>query len=71
MTNTPELLLCPFCGSEPEMIHIGNEHTKSRKIEIKCSGLFCRVKMTNGSIYNNFDWLEEVSVKAWNTRHGQ
>lgn len=65
--TTPELLPCPFCGTEPEMIHIGNEYTKSRKIEIKCPG--CRAKLINAAIHHGFDWLEEVTAKAWNKRH--
>lgn len=64
-----ELAPCPFCGSEPEMKYTGNEWTKSRKIEIKCPG--CRVKLINASMKHGFDWLEDVTVKAWNTRHGQ
>ncbi len=57
---------CPFCGSEPEVSHIGNNHTKKRTIEIKCKG--CNVKMRNSAMKNNFSWLESVSVKKWNNR---
>lgn len=58
------LCLCPFCGGDPVMSHIGNEWTKSRKIEIKCKG--CRVKRIDAAISHGFDWLEEVSIKNWN-----
>jgi hypothetical protein len=61
---------CPYCGSDKiELNHIGNEYTKSRKIEIKCTG--CRVKRQDAAIKHGFDWLENISVKAWNQRHTQ
>ncbi len=59
---------CPFCGSEAKMKFIGNDYTKSRTIEVKCSNVNCRAKMKNGAIRFNFDWLEDISIKAWNRR---
>jgi len=60
------LLNCPFCGSEPVVKHIGNEHTKKRSIEIKCSK--CRIKRIDGAIRFSFAWLERIAVEAWNQR---
>ena len=66
--NTKELTLlnCPFCGTEPEVGHIGNDHTKRREIEIKCPK--CRIKRTDAALRYGFDFLEKVAVEAWNQR---
>lgn len=64
-----ELLPCPFCGGTPEVRRQGNNHTKSRKLVIRCPD--CRIERTNAAIRHGFDWLEEVSFKAWNTRAQQ
>ena len=61
-----ELLDCPFCGGEPKIKHVGNEHTKKIKIEIKCSK--CRATKTNAALSRSFDWLEDISADDWNTR---
>ena len=61
-----ELKVCPFCGGIPMLIMIGNNHTKSKKVTIKCEK--CRVERTNAAIYNDFDWLKELSIKHWNMR---
>lgn len=60
------LLDCPFCGSQPDVENIGNEHTKSRKIKIRCSG--CRVERVNAAINHSSSWLLERSVEQWNKR---
>jgi len=64
----PSLLDCPFCGARPKMKYIGNAHTRSRKIEVKCTGPCCRVTQTNGAIRFGFKWLEGVAATAWNQR---
>ena len=64
--NTVMLLLCPFCGGEPELLHIGNDYRKNKKIKIKCSG--CRVEITNAALSHDFIWLETISAEHWNRR---
>ena len=61
-----ELLPCPFCGCEPIEKHIGNNHTKIRKIVIKCPQ--CRCQRTDAALRNGFEWLEEISAMNWNQR---
>ena len=57
---------CPCCDTEPDIIRIGNEHTKTIKIKVKCPK--CRLEQIDASIYHGFQWLEEVSQKKWNRR---
>lgn len=64
--NSEELKPCPFCGGDAELIFIGNDYCKSRKVQIKCKG--CRVTIINGAIRFTQEWLVDVSVKAWNKR---
>lgn len=66
--NEDKLLSCPFCGSDPIVKRIGNEHTRKRKINIKCSNPYCRCEMTKGAIRYGFEWLMDVCLKAWNNR---
>lgn len=63
---TAEVLSCPFCGADPEWRHQGNDHTKSRRLTIRCPE--CRVERVNGAIRNDFAWLERISVEQWNRR---
>lgn len=63
-----KLLDCPFCGSEPKMTFIGNNHTKSRKVKIKCKNAFCRIETTTGSIRNDAEWTAKTSIEVWNRR---
>ena len=60
---------CPFCNGEAVFEYIGNEYTKSRKLKIKCSN--CRVQLTNAAMKHGFDWLERITIEAWNTRKGE
>jgi len=58
---------CPFCGSEPDMKHRGNEHTKKRSVTISCPK--CRIQRTDAALIHGFEWLEEVAAKNWNMRN--
>jgi hypothetical protein len=64
--NTAEALPCPFCGTAPEWRHQGNNHTKSRRLVMRCPE--CRCEMVNGAIRNDFAWLERITLAAWNRR---
>jgi hypothetical protein len=60
------LLPCPFCGSAPEVEHIGNDFTKSRKVKIRCPQ--CRIERTDGAIIQSMAWLENIAAEHWNSR---
>ena len=62
------MLSCPFCGGEPELTFIGNDYSKSRKVEIKCKG--CRVTLVNAGIRSGSEQLAKWSIEAWNKRVG-
>ena len=61
-----ELKPCPFCGGEPTVTYIGNEHTKIRFIKIQCSG--CRFERTDSALKFGFEWLDGIASAAWNRR---
>lgn len=61
---------CPYCGSDAEMTPQGNNHTKSRKVNVRCSSRQCGNKgFTVGAINHGFDFCVEHAVKKWNTRN--
>jgi Restriction alleviation protein Lar len=64
--SKPKLKACPFCGAYAELIEIGNEATKSRSVEIKCSG--CFVKMRHSAFRKSMEWLVEIASSKWNAR---
>lgn len=67
--HAEQLLPCPFCGEVPELEFIGNyAPSQSRKVIIKCSNNDCRCTMTNATKRNTFEWVTNVSIKAWNKR---
>ena len=61
-----DLLCCPFCGGEPKKTFIGNNFTKKRSIEIKCTS--CRVKRVDAAIHHSHEWLDGVITELWNKR---
>jgi len=71
-SRSKALLACPFCGSTPEVKHIGNEHVKKQVCEIACTTFGCfahqRVAILNGRGYT-YEWAEQKCRERWNTRH--
>ncbi len=65
-TDLEELRNCPFCDERPLAYLIGNY--RSRKIEIVIMCKKCNIKMINGAVHKSIEWLEEISIKKWNTR---
>ncbi len=60
------ILPCPFCGEVPEVLRVGNDFTKKRKITIRCRG--CRAERTDAALLRDMEWLEAVAIKNWNQR---
>jgi Lar family restriction alleviation protein len=60
------LLPCPFCGGKPEILFIGNNHTRSRKVTIKCKT--CRIKRTDAGLRFDHEWVARNAIKTWNKR---
>lgn len=65
-TQQADILPCPFCGNDVELILRGNEFTKERSAEIKCSS--CNVVMVVGAIRNDLDWCTAIAINKWNKR---
>jgi hypothetical protein len=67
-----DLELCPFCGTAPEVMKIGNVHTKMA-VTIRCPE--CRIERTDATPkvrnYPNHDWLVGTATKNWNRRATQ
>lgn len=63
-----KLLPCPFCGEDPEIEQIGNDHTKTRKTQIRCPR--CSVTMRVGAIANSVAWTRRQVISQWNKRTG-
>jgi transposase-like protein len=61
-----DVIGCPFCGSQPKICHIGNNYTKSQKIQFKCPE--CRIERKNAVISHPIKWCLDNSVKQWNMR---
>ena len=62
-------LPCPCCGAEPKLKYIGNDRTKKRSVEIRCSNLECRLSTSVGTIiHSGFDFCEKHLAKIWNHR---
>ena len=65
MTN---LLPCPFCGGEAEIVDVCNDCLISGKVGIGCSK--CPVIIAEYGEYKVFD-SEAEAIEAWNTRAKQ
>lgn len=64
-------LSCPFCGGEPEMHEIGNEHTARYKVEFICQTRGCRGSCTGCASFGNRHSKEQVqkwALDQWNKR---
>lgn len=61
-----ELKPCPFCGGAAKKVLIGNDYTKTRKVEIKCT--VCPTTQRIAAIRQNHSWLENSAVERWNER---
>lgn len=57
---------CPLCGSALKAGHIGNSHTKSQKLQVKCTSKSCRIERTDATIHGGIDDLIGYQEKAWN-----
>ena len=60
------LLECPFCGGIPQLNFIGNDYTKTREVNIRCSN--CRVTMPNKGRRFNSEQLAKITIDNWNKR---
>lgn len=61
-----QLKPCPKCYSKVELIEIGNDYTKIRKITIKCKS--CFIQRTWKARVYDMNWLRNVAIQDWNTR---
>jgi hypothetical protein len=66
-----QLKPCPKCLSPAEMHEIGNDHTKKRRITVKCTNKNCRLERTDAAFRNGMDWLRNVAIEEWNARAEQ
>lgn len=71
-----ELLPCPFCGGEAEVLKYGNDATRrqrSRKTGMmaKCTTRGCGTQKFVGIITHSFEWAEGKVIELWNTRTEQ
>lgn len=63
-----ELKPCGHCGSPAEMRLIGNDHTKTRSVTVKCTNLECRMERTDKALRHGHEWLKAVAIENWNRR---
>ena len=61
-----ELLPCPFCGGFPRILFIGNNRTRIRRVEIKCSK--CRTKRIDAGINRLHEDVAKTWINHWNDR---
>jgi hypothetical protein len=63
-----KLLKCPFCGYEPELLFIGNDYSKKRSVEIKCTNKNCRINVVTSGIKSSSQQVALWSIEIWNKR---
>ena len=61
-----DLLNCPFCGGNAELITRGNNATKKRSAEVECTQ--CHTKQITGAIYKDLMWCAKTAIEKWNKR---
>lgn len=64
-----EVLPCPLCGNEPEVVTIGNNVTKSRKVKISCKK--CGLTLIKATFEFWFEKILHYTIKQWNTRNNK
>lgn len=57
---------CPLCASPLKAHHIGNAHTKTQKLQVKCTARLCRIERTDATIHGDVNDLIRMQEKAWN-----
>ena len=65
-TENPLLKPCPFCGATPNWHLIGNDHTPSRTIVIKCPQ--CGVEMKKSGRVLGVQPIASKIINTWNER---
>lgn len=60
--GAPELLPCPFCGSDAEFVPY-----KKDGLTLKCKGLGC-IRRDQRTLRHSLDWLRDGMTADWNTR---
>lgn len=63
-----ELLGCPFCGGEAEIVQIGNEVTPKRGFEVRCLTWGCATKKRAMVIRQPLEKAHAFAIAAWNRR---
>ena len=65
-TENPILKPCPFCGTTPNWHLIGNDHTPSRTILIKCPKCGVEMKMSGRAF--GVQPIATRIIDKWNER---
>lgn len=63
-----ELRECPWCGSDAEIVQIGNEATCKRGFEVRCTKWDCATKKRAMVIRWPLEEARTFAVARWNTR---
>lgn len=69
MTNQPDLLPCPFCGSKAIIRTHNHYMPTSQTFSAECSACYCKL----GEDYRSGEWFgyydtPEDAARVWNTR---